>query len=278
VRAVAWRALKTFLDHGLTDNAAALVYYAAMSLFPAVLFVVSLLGLVGDTSLASNAADYLVRKGADTNTAKTVKDALKQMINAPGAGVGVALVISLVLALNGASGAFAAAGRALNKVYGIKEQRHFVRRKLVDMGWTVLVSLLLFAVVVEVALGGTVAHDLLGKIGLSGGRTVWAYVRWPLAVATMILAFGVVYAFAPNVEPKRFRWLTPGAVTGVLIWIVASVGLSIYLKNFSKYGATYGAASFVIVLLLFLYVSAIAFLYGAEVNATLDRQRPTDPR
>jgi membrane protein len=271
--AVLKRAFANFRAHEMTDSAGTLTYFAMMSLFPALLLGVTLLGLFGQQSLISDASDYLLRNGADPDTASVVSNALEKVIDASGGALGFALVVSVVLALNGASGAFAAAGRALNTVYGIEEDRGFVRRKAVDVGCTLLVIVLFAIVLVAIFLGGRIAGDLLGRIGLgSTAAAVWSIARWPAALIAAMVGYGIVYAVAPNIVPRRFRWLTPGAAIGVALWIVLSLAFAIYIRNFSTYGAAYGAFGAAIVLLLWLYVSANAFLFGAEVNAELERR------
>lgn len=270
---VAWRAFGTFRTHQMTDHAATLVYFAMQSLFPGILVGLSLLGLLGEQSIAHNAADYVVRHGADRTTGKTVQDALDNLFKASSGGVGIALAISVLLGLNGASGAFAASGRALNVVYAVDEDRGFVRRKLTDVGSTLVVLLLLLVVLVSLFLGGGIAHDLFGTIGLGDtGASIWAIARWPVALVGAMAAFSWIYAFAPDVAPRRLKWISTGAVVAVVIWIAASIGFGIYVKNFSSYGAAYGAAGAVIILLLWLYITANAFLFGAELNAALERE------
>jgi membrane protein len=264
------RAAKNFLAHQMTDRAATLTYYAMMSLFPALLVGVTLLGLFGQQGLVTDATDYLLDHGVDGDTAKVVSKVLDNMVNASGGTLGATLVVSVVLALNGASGAFGAAGRALNLAYGIEESRGMVRRKLTDLATTLVVIVLFAVVLASIFLGGQIADDLFGKIGLgSTAATVWSYARWPVALVAATVAYGLVYGVAPNVEPRRIRWITPGAVVGVVLWIVLSLGFSIYVRNFSSYGAVYGAFAAAIVLLLWLYLSANAFLFGAELNAEL---------
>ena len=256
----------------MTDNAGTLTYFAMMSLFPALLLGVTLLGLFGQESLVTEASDYLLKNGADPQTAAVVRQTLDKVISSSGGALGFTLVLSVVLAINGASGAFAAAGRALNVVYGVEEDRGFVRRKATDIGVTLVVLVLFLIVLVALFLGGQIADDLLGKIGLgSTGKAVWSIVRWPAALVAAMVGYALVYAFAPNIVPRRFRWITPGAAFGVVLWIVLSIGFAIYVKNFSTYGAAYGVFGAAIILLLWLYLSANAFLFGAELNAELER-------
>ena len=266
------RAGKSFLAHQMTDRAATLTYYAMMSLFPALLVGVTLLGLVGQQALVTDATNYLLDHGVDPSTANVVRRVLQNLVNTSGGALGVTLVISVALGLNGASGAFGASGRALNVVYGAEESRGMVRRKLTDVGATLAVIVLFAVVLAAVFLGGQIAHDLFGKIGLgSTAASIWSYARWPVALVAATVAYGVVYGMAPDIEPRKVRWLTPGAVVGVVLWIALSLGFSIYVRNFSSYGAAYGAFGAAIVLLLWLYLSANAFLFGAELNAELER-------
>jgi membrane protein len=154
----------------MTDRAAALTYFAMMALFPSLLVGVTLLGLLGQQSLVQDATNYLLEHGADPTTAEVVRKALQNIIAASHGALGAALVVSILLALNGASGAFGAAGRALNVAYGVKEDRGFVRRKLTDLAAS-LCAIVLFAVVLfAIFLGGQIADDLFGKIGLGGTR------------------------------------------------------------------------------------------------------------
>jgi membrane protein len=270
--AIVKRAFANFRAHEMTDSAGTLTYFAMMSLFPALLLGVTLLGVFGQQSLVSEASDYLLKNGADAQTAGVVREALDKVISSSGGALGFALVLSILLALNGASGAFAAAGRALNVVYGVEEDRGFVRRKLTDIGTTLVVILLFAVVLVALFLGGQIADDLLGRIGLgSTAKAVWSIARWPVALVAAMVGYALVYAVAPNVIPRKFRWISPGAALGVLLWIVLSIGFAVYIKNFSTYGAAYGVFGAAIVLLLWLYLSANAFLFGAEVNAELER-------
>ena len=273
-RPILWRTIKAYQSHGMTDHAAALTYFAMMSLFPSLLAGIAILSLVGEVSLATRAADYLIDNGADQSTAEVVRSTLEKMIETSGGAAGFALLLSFGLALNGASGAFGAAGRALNVVFAVTEDRGFVRRKAQDIAMALLVILLFAVVVIALFLGGGIANDLLGTIGLGDtGAAIWSVARFPLAIAAAMVGYSVIYAYAPSLEQRRWRWISIGAAAGVTIWIVASIGFGIYIKNFSSYGAAYGAFGAAIVLLLWLYVSANAFLLGAELNATIDRAR-----
>lgn len=269
---IAWSAAKDYKSRDMTDNAASLTYFAMLSLFPAGLAAVSILALFGQASLATDAADYLVRNGADRTTADAVRNALQSLLKTGGGAASFTLFLSVALALNGASGAFAASGRALNKLYAVDEDRSFVRRKLTDLAATVAVLALFIVVLVAMFLGGGIAKDIFGTVGLGdSGATAWSFIRWPIAFGAALLAYGLIYAFAPSIEPRRWRWVTPGALTGVTVWIAASAIFAVYIKHFSSYGATYGTLGAAIVLLLWIYLSANAFLLGGAINVWTER-------
>jgi membrane protein len=266
---------------GMTHHAAALAYYAMLSLLPGLLLGVSLLGVFGDASLPARAADYLTRHGADSVTSRAIHNVLDKVTNRASSGAAsVTLAVSLVIALNGASGAFGAAGRALNVVNRVEEERSIVHRKLVDLAATGGVILLFSIALTAVFLGGSIAGDVLRHVGLGGsGAAIWSILRWPIALAATLTAYAIVYTFSPNTAERRFRILTPGAVAGVAMWIGGSIGFGIYVGHVPNYGAAYGTIGAAILLLLWLWLSANALLYGAELNAELDRRRtaPSGP-
>jgi membrane protein len=267
------RAFSRFRADNVTDNAAALTYYSLLSLFPALLFGAALLGVFGQSGLIENAASYLERAGAPPDTVNAVTGALRSAMKQHSTAI-VSLVIGLAVSLNGASGAFGAVGRALNKIFRVQEGRGFVRHKLNDLLWTLVVALLVLITVVAIFLGGGLASDVLGKIGLGDtAATIWAVARWPVALAVTMTIYAIVYYAAPNVEVRHFRWISPGAVTGVALWIVASAGFFLYVSHFSSYGATYGAFAGVVILLIWLWLTNVVLLFGAELNAVVDLRR-----
>jgi len=268
------RAFQKFQADTMTDHAAALTYFVMMSLFPALLVGVSLLGLLGDQSLVTDAVGYAQDNGAPAEVADAIEASLSATVENAGGAVSFALALGVAVAIYGASGAFGGAGRALNVVYGVEETRSFVKHKLADIGWTLIVIALSLIALFSVFLGGGLAKDLFGVIGLGETAvTIWRFARWFVAIAAVILIYGVAYTFAPNVQPRKLRWITPGAGAGVLIWLLASAGFFFYVSNFGKYGATYGAFAGAVILLLWLYLSNIAFLFGAEINAERERER-----
>jgi membrane protein len=256
-----------------------LTYYSLMSLFPALLVALAVLGVFGQESLIGNTADYLKTAGAPDDTVNAVTSALQSAQEQKGAAR-TALVLGLGLSVYSASGAFGAAGRALNRVWRVEEGRGLVRRKAGALVWTLVVLLLVLITFVLIFLGGGLASDVLGWFGL--GETaadVWRIVRWPAALASAMLVYAVVYYAAPNVEVRRFRWITPGAVFGVVTWIVASALFFVYVSNFSSYSATYGAFAAAVILLVWLWLTNVVLLFGAELNAAIDvRRSPELPK
>jgi membrane protein len=273
------RAFKRFQADRVTDHAAGLTYYSLMSLFPALLFAVAVLGVFSQQGLIANAADYLKKAGAPRATVDSVINALQSAQSHRGAGI-VALVLSLIVSLNGASGAFGAMGRALNVIFRVEEGRGFVGKKANDLLWTLILSALGLLTFVLIFLGGGLASDVLGSIGLGDTAAgIWRIVRWPAALAVTMLIYAIVYYAAPNVEVRKFRWITPGSVIGVLLWMLASAAFFVYVSNFSSYSATYGAFAAVVILLIWLWLSNVVLLLGAELNAVIDlRRSPHLPR
>jgi len=263
----------------MTQRAAALTYYSLLSLFPAVLIGVALLGVFGQQGLIGDAASYLRDAGAPGDTVDAVVGALEEAQGERSTAI-TALVIGTATALYGAAGAFGAVGAALNQVWRVEEGRALVKRKLHDIAWTAVLVMLVLITFVLVFLGGGLAGDVLGLIGLGDTAAgVWRVARWPAAVACAMLIYAIVYYAAPNVEIRRFQWITPGAVAGVLAWIVASAGFFFYVSNFSSYSATYGAFAAVVILLIWLWLTNLVLLLGAELNAVIDlRRAPELPR
>jgi membrane protein len=267
------QAFKRFQKDEMSQRAAALTYYALMSLFPALLIGVAVLGYFGQAALVSDAANYLKDAGAPPETVDAVTKALESAQAQRGTALG-ALIIGLVTALWGAAGAFGSVGSALNQVFRVEEGRGFVKHKLHNLGWTLLLIFLAAVTLMLLFLGGGLAEDVLGLVGLGQSAVaVWSIVRWPGALLVAMLVYAVVYYAAPNVEIRHWRYITPGAVFGVLAWILASAGFFFYVSSFASYSATYGAFATVVILLIWLYLTSAVLLLGAELNAVVDLRR-----
>jgi membrane protein len=266
-------AFSRFQRDAVTDHAAALTYYSMMSLFPALLLGVAVLGLVGQQGLITDAAKYLRDAGAPKDVINAVTAALQSAQKQRGTAV-TALILGSATALYGASGAFGAVGRALNHIWRVQEGRGFVKHKAQDLGWTVVLLVLVIVAFLLIFLGGGLAGDVLGLIGLGDtAAALWRILRWPAALLVAMLIYALVYYAAPNAEIRRFRFITPGAVSGVLAWILASALFFLYASNFSSYGATYGSFATVVVLLVWIWLTNVALLFGAELNAVVDLRR-----
>lgn len=269
------RAFARFRADQMTDHAAGLTYYTLLSLAPGILTAVAVLGVFGQASLVADFGDYLSRVGAPPEAVAAIRSIIEGALREQGTAV-VSLVFGLAVALNGASGAFGAAGRALNVVFRVEEGRGFVRRKAADVAWTVVVLVLVFVTLVLVFLGGRLVDDAFALLGLGDTATaVWRIARWPAAMGTTMLLYAIVYYAAPNVRVRRFQWITPGALVGVVLWILASAGFFLYVANFS-YGAAYGALAGVVILLVWIWLTNSVLLFGAELNATIDLRRSPD--
>ena len=266
-------AFKRFQKDQMGDHAAALTYYSLLSLFPALLFGVAALGFFGGQALINDATDYLLKAGAPSETVNSVTSALESA-QSQRSTAATALIIALATSLYGASGAFGAVGRALNIVWRVEEGRNFIGKKVHDVGWTLALLVLVLITFVLIFVGGSVAQDLLGKIGLGDFvGSAWLYARWPAALVVTMLIYAIVYYAAPNIEVPRFQFISPGAVVGVLTWIVASAAFFFYVSNFSSYSATYGAFAAVVILLVWLWLTNQVLLLGAELNAVIDLRR-----
>jgi membrane protein len=267
------RAFERFQKDRVTDHAAALTYYSLMSLFPALLFGVAVLGVFGQQGLITEAAGFLRSTGAPPETIDSVTSALDAAQESRSTALG-ALALGLVTSLYGASGAFGAVGRALNAIWRVDEGRGFVKHKLHDLGWTLVVLALVLVTCVLVFLGGALSEFVFDQVGLGATTAeVWRFARWPAALLAMILIYAVVYFAAPNVEIRRFRWITPGALFGVALWLLASAAFFLYVSKFGSYSATYGAFAAAVILLVWLWLTNVVLLFGAELNAVIDLRR-----
>jgi membrane protein len=276
VRVKAWggvlkRIVRAFRKDNLTDWAAALTYYAVLSIFPALVVMVSILGLAGDSATQS-VLDNLNQLGPGPAT-DIVSGAIREIGSSQGTA-GVALIIGLVAALWSASGYIGAFSRASNVIYEVEEGRPFWKLRPLQLAMSLLLILLVAVSAIAVVVTGPLAEQVGELFGLEGTAvTVWDLAKWPVIVLIVITMLGVLYYGAPNVRQPGFRWITPGGVLGVSLWILASAGFALYVANFGSYNKTYGSLAGVIVFLVWLWISNLAVLLGAELNAELERAR-----
>ena len=263
---------REFSTDQCTDLAAALTYYAVLSLFPAMLALVSLLGVFGQGKRTTDAVLEIVNGIAPSSAVDTLRPTIEQLVNTPSAGF--ALVLGLLTALWSASGYVGAFGRAMNRMYEIDEGRPVWKLRPLQLLLT-LAGLVLAAVVAfMLAVSGPVASAIGAAIGLGGpALTAWNIVRWPIILLAVVLAVAILYYATPNVKQPKFRWISIGAGVAIVAWIVASVLFAVYVSNFGSYNKTYGALAGVIVFLLWLWITNLALLFGAELDSELERGR-----
>ena len=271
--AVIKRTLVSFYDDQMTHHAAALTYYALMSLFPTVLLGLSLLGLLGQYPETYDAIMGYAREVAPDSVVTPLDSSLQRRCRTR-APRRPPLAISVAVALYGTTGVLEAARRALNVVFEIENGRSFLRRKLVDVASTVVLLALVLVTGILVFVGGGFADDLFGFIGLGPtAAEIWNIARWPAALLVAMLVFSFVYFVTPDVQQRSWRWVTPGAVVGVLLWLLASWGFSTYISKVADVGAIYGTFAGAIVLVAWIWLTNVALLFGAELNAEIERQK-----
>ena len=272
-RGVLKRTISEFRADNLTDWAAALTYYAVLSLFPGLIVLVAILGLAGQHPQTTNALLDIVNRVGPESAVETFRGPIEGVIKSKG-GAGALLGVGLGVALFSASGYVGAFSRAMNAIYEVKEGRPFWKLRPQQIGITIVMVLLLALVAISVVITGPLAEAVGDVIGVGGSAvTIWGIAKWPAAVVVVMAMFALLYYAAPNVQQPRIRWVSPGAILAVLLWIAASAGFALYVKYFGSYNKTYGSLGGVIVFLTWLWISNIALLLGAELDAELERAR-----
>ena len=265
------KTVREFGDDQCMDLAAALTYYAVLALFPALLALVSLLGLVGRQGASDELVDMLSQVGAGS-VADTLREPLDQLSQSPAVGFG--LVVGIVGALWSASGYVGAFGRAMNRVYEIAEGRPFWKLRPLMMVVTLAAVVLAGLVAIGLVVSGPVARAVGDAIGLGETAvTVWGIVKWPVLLALAAVVVAILYYATPNVKQPKFKWISIGAVVAIITWVIASALFGLYVSHFANYNKTYGSLAGVIIFLLWLWITNLALLFGAELNAETERGR-----
>jgi membrane protein len=271
-----WQVLKRtvaeFQSDNLSDWAAALTYYAVLALFPMLIVLVALLGLVGQDHTIDSLIGSLDKAGLK-GVAHSIDQPLRDVVHHKG-GAGALLGFGLLGALWSASGYVGVFMRAANAIYGVEEGRPFWKRRPLQVVMTLGMVLLLALVSLALVLTGSLAIAVGDAIGV--GRDVvriWNIAKWPGLLIVVMTMFALLYYIAPNVRQPRFRWITPGGILGVLLWVAASAGFGVYIANLGSYDRTYGTLASVIVFLVWLWITNVALLLGAEFDAELERER-----
>lgn len=266
------RAFREFLDDDCPDLAAALTYYGVLSLFPAMVALISLPALIGQGQQTTDAIMGVVEDIAPATVADQVRGPLEELSAAPGAGIG--LIVGLLVALWSASNYVNGFGRAMNRIYEVDEGRPFWKLRPIMIGITVLILLLVIAAAVILVVSGPVADAIGSAVGAGDTAvTVWNIAKWPVLALIVVFIIALLYWATPNVRQPKFRWLSPGALIAIVVWLIASAAFGFYVANFGNYNRVYGSLAGVIIFLLWLWISNLALLFGAEFDAEAERTR-----
>ncbi len=269
---IAKKTLREFTKDQCPDLAAALTYYSVLSLFPALLALVSLLGIFGQAQKTTGALLDIVQGFAPAETVTAIRGPIEQLSSSSAAGL--TLVIGILTALWSASGYVGAFARAMNRVYEIDEGRPFVKLRGTVLGVTIVNLLIVVVLAAMLVLTGPVAESVGNAIGLGGAfLTVWNILKWPVMVLLVVLAIAILFYATPNVKQPKFRWMSLGSLIALVIFMLASLGFAFYVANFSSYNKTYGAIGGVIISLLWLWLLNMSLLFGAEFDAEMERGR-----
>jgi membrane protein len=265
------RTVKGFSADNVTDWAAALTYYGVLAIFPALIALVSIVGMLG-SSATQTLLDNV--ETVAPSPAKEIFTGAVENLQQNSSTAGVLFVVGLALALWSASGYVAAFMRASNSIYEIEEGRPIYKTLPVRVGITIVLLVLLIVTALGVALTGGLTEQVGSVIGLGDTAvSVWSYAKWPVLLLIVSFMFAFLYWAAPNVKQPGFRWLSPGGILAVVVWLVASALFAFYVANFGSYDKTYGTLGGAISFLVWLWISNIAILLGAELNAELERGR-----
>jgi membrane protein len=271
----AWATLKRtaaeFREDNLSDWAAALTYYGLLSLFPALIALVALVGLVGDPKTTTSNITEIITKLGPKSAAQTFAGPVKAITQNRGSS-GIVLVGSLVVALWSASGYVGAFMRASNIVYETPEGRPFWKLRPLQILVTLVMIILLAIVALGITLTGPVVKAVAQPLGIGGTAiAVWNVAKWPVLALVFVTMISLLYYASPNVRLRGFRWVTPGSVLALVVWVVASAAFAFYVANFGSYNKTYGTLGGLVALLVWFWITNLAILFGHQLNAERER-------
>ncbi|MBI2244781.1 MAG: YihY/virulence factor BrkB family protein [Nocardioides sp.] len=269
---VARKTVREFSDDQCTDLAAALTYYAVLAVFPAAIALTSLLGLVGQGTSSVETLLGIVDDLGGASVVRSVHDPLIEISRSQAAGL--AFVLGLAGALWSASGYVGAFGRAMNRIYEIREGRPVWKLRPLMLLLTLVLVALAAAVLLALVVTGPVADSVGSALGVGSTLlSVWNIAKWPVIALAVVVMVALLYYVTPNVRQPRFRWVSVGAVLAIVTWALVSLAFGFYVANFSSYDKTYGALGGVIAFLLWVWLTNLALLFGAELDAELERGR-----
>ncbi|GAA3861417.1 YihY/virulence factor BrkB family protein [Leifsonia kafniensis] len=266
------RTLHEFSRDGCTTLAAALTYYGVLALFPALLALVSLLGIFGQAKQATDAVLKIAASVADDSTVKIIQQPIEQLASAPGAGF--AFAVGLIGAIWSTSGYVSAFAQSMNRIYEVDEGRPLWKLRPVMFLITVVMLVLAVVVALLLVISGPVTQAIGDAFGLGDAAVlVWNIAKWPILILFAIVMIAVLYYGTPNVKQPKFRWISVGSVIALVVLAVTSLAFFFYVSNFGHYNNTYGSIGGAIVLLLWLWLANLSLLFGAEFNAEMERGR-----
>jgi membrane protein len=270
------RTLTEFQEDNLSDWAAALTYYGLLSLFPALIAMVSLIGIFGDPKTTTAKLTEIITELGPESGAETFEGPIKSIVENQSAA-GFAFVIGLAVALWSASGYVGAFIRASNIIYETPEGRPFWKLRPLQVAVTLAMIVMMALLAVGLVLTGPVVEAIANPIGLSSTAVdVWNVAKWPVMAAIFILMVDVLFYASPNVKLRGFKWVTPGALVAIVVWAIASALFALYVANFGSYDKTYGTLAGLVVLLLWFWITNLAILFGHQLNAERERSAEID--
>lgn len=270
------RTFKELQADRLMDWAAALTYYALLSVFPAAIAMVSLIGLFGDPETTTEALTDIIEEVGPEGAADTFAGPIES-IAADRGTAGLTFVVGLIVALWSASGYVGAFIRASNTIYETEEGRGFLKLRPLQMGITLAMLVIMVLLAVGLVMTGPVVSAAAEPIGLGDTVvSVWNVAKWPVMVALFVLAVGVLFYASPNARLRGFRSVVPGSLVALVVWAIASTGFAVYVANFGSYNETYGTLGGLIVLLIWFWITNLAILFGHELNSERERADELD--
>jgi len=272
--AILKRTVKEFQEDNITDWAAALTYYSVLALFPALIALVAIVGLFGQYPETTNSIlDILRSAGADSGTVDSLENTINGVVQNKG-GAGALLGFGLLAALWSASGYIGAFMRASNAIWEIPEGRPFWKLRPLQVLVTLVMVMLLAFVLIALVVSGPLAEAIGDQVGLgSVAVTAYSIAKWPIMAAVVTFMLALLYYLAPNARLPKFQWISPGAVVALAIWAIATVGFFFYVRNFGSYNKTYGALGGAVSMLVWLWITNIAILFGQQLNSEIERGR-----
>ena len=265
------RTITEFSEDNLTDQAAALTYYGLLALFPALIALVSIVGLFADPQSTSQTITDIVTQIGPSSAASTFSGPI-QSITSNQSAAGIMFVVGLLAALWAASGYVGAFMRASNVIYETPEGRPIWKLRPLQMLITLVIVVLVALLMLALVLTGPIVDAVAGPLGISStATTVWDIAKWPVMLVIVAAIIALLYYASPNVKLRGFKWVTPGAIFAVVVWLIASAAFAFYVANFSSYDKIYGTLGGVVVVLIWLWITNLALLFGHQLNAERER-------